>query len=92
VHSFQSYQVRLRRSAPVSRDELMTRLAADGVATRRGVMAIHHEPPYAGSAPALPVTDAVARETILLPLFPDLDDAQQDHVIERLAAHLGEEV
>jgi perosamine synthetase len=92
VHSFQSYQVRLRPSAPVSRDELMARLAADGVATRRGVMAIHHEPPYAETAPPLPVTDAVARETLLLPLFPDLDDAQQDHVIERLAAHLGEEV
>jgi dTDP-4-amino-4,6-dideoxygalactose transaminase len=50
-------------------------------------MAIHEEPPYRGSAPLLPHTEAAARQVIMLPLFPDLTDDQQDHVIARLAAH-----
>ena len=35
--------------APVERNELMRRLLHDGVPTRRGVMAIHEEPAYAGA-------------------------------------------
>src|SRR3990167_5356518 len=46
VHPFQSYMVLVRPDAPVSRDRLMERLLADGIATRRGVMSIHREPPY----------------------------------------------
>ncbi len=36
---------------------------------------------------SLPHTDAAARDVLMLPLFPDLSDAQQDYVLERLAAH-----
>jgi perosamine synthetase len=66
----------------------MRRLLRDGVATRRGVMAIHHEAAYAGADVLLPHTEAAAREALMLPLFPGLEDAQQDYVIDRLAAHM----
>ena len=36
-------------AAPVGRTELMRRLLHDGIPTRRGVMAIHTEPAYAGA-------------------------------------------
>jgi perosamine synthetase len=86
--TWQSYAVRVRPGSPVDRTELMRRLLHDGVATRRGVMAIHHEQAYAGLDLLLPHTDAAAREALMLPLFPGLEDAQLDYVIDRLSAHL----
>ena len=65
----------------------MRRLLHDGIATRRGVMAIHQEAAYAGSARRCR-TPRRPRETLMLPLFPGLTDEQQDYVIERLAAHV----
>jgi perosamine synthetase len=88
THTFQSYQVRLKPEAGVDRDALLQALLEDGVSTRRGVAAAHLEPAYAGAPAELPLTEALARETFLLPLFPDLTEAEQDHVIERLAARL----
>jgi perosamine synthetase len=88
VRTWQSYAVRLRSGAPLSRTEVMRRLLHDGIATRRGVMAIHHEAAYSGADVLLPHTEAAAREALMLPLFPGLSDAQQDHVIDRLTAHL----
>lgn len=87
-HAWQSYAVRLRADAPLTRLELMRALLRDGIATRRGVGAIHHEPPYRDGAPPLPNTDAAAADRLLLPLFPDLSDAEQERVLERLGVHL----
>ena len=71
---------------PLDRTELMRRLHQDGVATRRGVMAIHHERAYEDAGAFLPHTDRCAADTMLLPLFPGLGDDAQDYVIERIAA------
>jgi dTDP-4-amino-4,6-dideoxygalactose transaminase len=86
--TWQSYCVRVTSQSAVGRTELMRRLLADGIPTRRGVMAIHREAAYAGAAGDLPHTDAAARDVLMLPLFPDLTFAQQDHVIARLANHV----
>jgi perosamine synthetase len=85
--TWQSYCVRVDPRAAVSRTELMRRLLHDGIPTRRGVMAIHEEASYQGPHANLEHTEAAAREVLMLPLFPDLTDEQQDHVIECLAAH-----
>jgi dTDP-4-amino-4,6-dideoxygalactose transaminase len=87
VRTWQSYALTVRPSSPVERTDLMRRLLHDGVATRRGVMAIHHEAAYADTRPLLPNTEAAARDSFMLPLFPGLTDAEQDYVIERVAAH-----
>jgi perosamine synthetase len=89
TRTWQSYAVKLRRGVPVSRTELQRRLLRDGIATRRGVTAIHAERAYSDRGFLLPHTDACARDALLLPLFPDLSDEQQDYVIERLATHLS---
>jgi perosamine synthetase len=93
--TWQSYCVRIASGAPIGRTELMRSLMRDGIATRRGVMAIHGEDAYAerpgagqsvpGRRAELPHTEAATRETLMLPLFPDLSEEQQDYVIERLA-------
>ena len=88
VRTWQSYCVRVTARSAVGQTELMRRLLADGIPTRRGVMAIHHEAAYVDSAGPLPHTDAAARDVLMLPLFPDLSFEQQDYLIERLAAHV----
>ena len=87
--TWQSYAVRLDGEAPVDRSELMRQMLADGVATRRGVMAIHEERAYAAVATDLPDTEAATRSSLMLPLFPSMSDEEQDHVIESLATHLA---
>ena len=87
-HTYQSYCLRLDRS--VERAGVMEAMAADGVSTRRGVMAIHLEPFYRAMDPALslPVTEAATAETLLLPLFADMTDGEQDIVVASLRAAL----
>jgi perosamine synthetase len=89
IRTWQSYCVRVRRGAAVDRTELMRRLLADGIPTRRGVMAIHREQAYADPGVVLEHTEAAADEVLMLPLFPDLSEEQQDYVIERLEAHVA---
>jgi dTDP-4-amino-4,6-dideoxygalactose transaminase len=85
-HNFQSYMARLRYDAPVMRDELMQYLLDRGVSSRRGIMAIHREPPYRTAKwdSLLPVTAAVADTTMILPLFHDMTEEDQNYIIDCL--------
>lgn len=88
TRTWQSYCVRVGPRSPLGRTELMRRLLHEGIHTRRGVMTIHEEAAYATGAISLPHSEAAARDVLMLPLFPDLTEAEQDHVIERLAQHV----
>jgi dTDP-4-amino-4,6-dideoxygalactose transaminase len=83
-HNFQSYMARLTKDAPVSRDELMQRLLDRGISTRRGIMATHREPPYRNDRweRILPETNAVADESIILPLFHEMSEEQREFIID----------
>jgi perosamine synthetase len=85
-HNYQSYVVRLRDDAPVSRDTLMQLLLDRGVSSRRGVMAIHREEPYRNPEwnERLPVTSLATDTTLALPLFCDMTEEEQAYVIECL--------
>jgi perosamine synthetase len=85
-HTYQSYCVWLDPERTAPRAEVMERMLAVGVATRRGVMAIHEEPYYVSrlGQVSLPVTEAATRETLLLPLYASMTEAEQDRVIEAL--------
>ncbi|HLJ80564.1 MAG TPA: DegT/DnrJ/EryC1/StrS family aminotransferase [Ktedonobacterales bacterium] len=85
-HTYQSYCVRLDPERTAARNDVMERMLALGVATRRGIMAIHEEPYYVSrfGRVSLPVTEAATRDTLLLPLFASMTDAEQDRVIEAL--------
>jgi dTDP-4-amino-4,6-dideoxygalactose transaminase len=88
-HTYQSYCVRLRGSK--ARSAIMDDLAGEGIATRRGVMAIHLEPFYRRQLPtlSLPVTEHAAAETLLLPLYVGMTDAEQDTVVDSLRRSLS---
>jgi perosamine synthetase len=88
--NFQSFWLCLPERFPVGRDELLARLASEGVSARRGIMASHLEPAYADQPhPALPVTERLTRDSLILPLYHDLTEADQDHVVAVLAAAAG---
>ena len=79
--NYQSFWVVLPDDFPVSRDELLHRLLLAGIHARHGVTASHLEPAFADVRhPDLPVTERVARQSVLLPIFHELDAAAQDRV------------
>ena len=87
--NYQSYVVRLDDTLPVERDAVMQELLDEGVATRRGIMAAHLEPACAGLAtPKLPVTEALTRRTLILPLFHGMDQGQLGRVADALRSAL----
>jgi perosamine synthetase len=80
--NFQSFWVELTESHPLHRDDLLAVLYQAGIGARRGIMASHLEPAYAGHAHGpLPVTERMAGRTVILPLFHELTEDEQDHVI-----------
>jgi perosamine synthetase len=85
-HSYQSYLIHVRPHAPKPREQVMQELFEAGIATRRGVMAIHLEPYYRRRFPqvALPVTEAAAHSTLLLPIYTTMTESEQDYVIDHL--------
>jgi dTDP-4-amino-4,6-dideoxygalactose transaminase len=84
--NFQSYMVRLTRNAPVKRDALMQSMLERGISTRRGIMASHREKPYLDAKwdKRLPETNAAADECMILPLFHQMLEEDQNFVIESL--------
>lgn len=69
------------------RDTLVAVLRAEGVDTRNYFdPPVHRQRSHATRSPAdLPVTDAVARTVVSLPLYPALDDPTIDGIIEIIA-------
>lgn len=87
-HTFQSYMILVEGDRPVV--HVMRDLLRKGIATRRAVMACHLEPVYRESAQAarLPVTERVAARGLILPLYPEMTDADQEQVVEALSLSL----
>ena len=83
--NYQSFVVRLAEDFPVGRNELLAMLAAQGISARRGIMAAHLEPAYAGWPHVdLPVTEELTHRSLILPLYVGMTESEQDHVIAAL--------
>lgn len=83
-HTYQSYMLTLLPNAPKSRDQVMAELLAEGIQTRRGVMAIHLEPCYRKPDVHLPVTESATRSTLLLPIYATMTEVEQNYVIDHV--------
>ena len=88
-HIFNQYVIRLAR-----RDELQEHLKAEGVST-----AIYYPLPlhtqecfaYLGQeSGTLPVSEAAARETLALPIYPELSSEQAEYVVGKVAEFVRE--
>jgi dTDP-4-amino-4,6-dideoxygalactose transaminase len=83
--NFQSHWVEVEPEYPLTRDELLVALAEHEISARRGIMAAHREPAYAGRAHRpLPATDRLTENTLILPLFHTMTDEQLDRVVDVL--------
>jgi dTDP-4-amino-4,6-dideoxygalactose transaminase len=70
----------------LGRDELMQRLLDKGIATRRGIMLAHQEKPYFDTVPEGQLTrsEQASANSLLLPVFPQMTEQQQDQVLDAL--------
>jgi dTDP-4-amino-4,6-dideoxygalactose transaminase len=85
--NYQSFWVALPPGFPASRDDLLRALADAGVSARRGVMAAHLEPAYAGRpCAALPVTERLTTCSLILPLYHEMTESDQDLVVSVIRA------
>jgi dTDP-4-amino-4,6-dideoxygalactose transaminase len=88
--NYQSFWVRLPDDSPLERNDVLAELASRGVSARRGIMASHLEPAYAGHPHGdLAVTEDLTRRTLILPLFHDMTAGEQETVVDALKAALG---
>jgi perosamine synthetase len=78
--NYQSFWMLLPEEYALGRDDLLRVLAEASISARRGIMAAHLEPAYAGARPSLPVTERLTAGSLILPLFHEMTEAQQDHV------------
>jgi perosamine synthetase len=87
--NWQSFQVRVRPDSPLHRNAVMEALHAQGIATRRGVMASHLEPPYRGLGYRLPQTELAAAECVQLPMHAGMTEADADLVLAAIDRAFG---
>jgi dTDP-4-amino-4,6-dideoxygalactose transaminase len=85
-HNYQSYMVRMLKGSSARRDAIMQKLLEQGISTRRAIMAIHREAPYQALArdEDLPNTAEATDSGLILPLYHQMTEAEQDHVIDAL--------
>ncbi|MGB8991636.1 MAG: DegT/DnrJ/EryC1/StrS family aminotransferase [Desulfobaccales bacterium] len=81
--NWQSYWIILTPECPKSQVEVMQELLARGIHTRRGVMCAHREPAYRDLPlrQPLPVSEYLQDRGIILPLYPEMTEAEQEQVI-----------
>lgn len=87
--NWQSYCVRLPAGA--DQTAVMQAMLDRGIATRRGIMCAHREAACADLAIRHPLAQSEAAQDhcILLPLFVQMTEVEQDQVVETLAEILG---
>lgn len=84
--NWQSYALRV---APATQRAVMQRLLDEGISTRRGVMNAHREAAYPPgtwrAAGSLRFSENAQDGSIVLPLFHDLDETDQDRIVQAVA-------
>lgn len=87
THGWQSYAIRLADDARVSRNEVAQRLLDAGIACRPAYMACHLQDVFRRLYPdlRLPGTERALKSVIILPLYPQMSDAEQEYVINCVA-------
>jgi dTDP-4-amino-4,6-dideoxygalactose transaminase len=93
-HTYQSYVIRVREGGRARRNAIMKALFERGIQTRPGTHAVHrlgyYRDRYQLRPEDFPVASASEDETIAIPLFPGMTDADQAAVTEALRAGLAQ--
>ena len=70
-------------------NDLMEQLLEKGIATRRGIMNSHRESAYSHVDASLPISEGLADNSIILPLYIPMEEEDKDYVISALRSCLG---
>jgi dTDP-4-amino-4,6-dideoxygalactose transaminase len=85
--NFQSFWIELQPRFRLDREGMLAHLAAHDISARRGIMAAHLQPAYAGHPHApLPITERLTERTLILPVFHQMTAEQQQRVISTVAS------
>lgn len=87
THSYSSYCIRINKDAKLTRDEVLSAMAKQGISCRTGIQPLHHEPCYKNSLHSkisLEHTEQAAKETMFLPIFPGMTEVQQESICRTL--------
>jgi dTDP-4-amino-4,6-dideoxygalactose transaminase len=91
IHIYNQFVIRVP-----SRDRVKERLASNGIGSAIYYpVPFHFQECFAGlgyPAGAFPHAEAAARETLALPIFPELSEAQQAHVVATIGRILSEPI
>lgn len=89
--NWQSFWVTLTPACPLNQLEVMQALQDRGIQTRRGVMCAHREPAYRDLPLRfpLPVSETLQDRGLILPLYPEMTEADLDRVVRALVEVLG---
>ncbi|MGZ3931261.1 MAG: DegT/DnrJ/EryC1/StrS family aminotransferase, partial [Bacteroidia bacterium] len=81
--NYQSYTLTFKENAPLSRNEFMERMLAEGISTRRGIMTSHRESAYKADYKglSLPRSEFYSDNSVALPLFYPMKPEETDKVI-----------
>ncbi|SOD70311.1 dTDP-4-amino-4,6-dideoxygalactose transaminase [Jatrophihabitans sp. GAS493] len=81
--NFQSFWVEILPQFPMDREGLLAHLATNEISARRGIMASHRQPAYADHPhAALPVTDHLTANTLILPVFHQMTAEEIARVVD----------
>ena len=91
--NFQSFWVEVLPDFALGREELLEHLAQDGISARRGIMAAHRQPAYAGrdtGGADLSMTERLTDHTVILPVYHQLTVDEQSRVIQSILQAAGD--
>lgn len=85
-HNFQSYILRVNGSSRKQRDDVVEKLAQNGIVAKKGIQAAHLETAYLEKIGRvnLPNTESAYDQTIIIPLYFSMTNEEQDFVIEEV--------
>lgn len=84
VHAWQTYSVVLSEKAGVTRDDFLARMATRGISCRRGIPCVHEQSYITArfGTQTLPHTERTSRQSIFLPLYPQMTPDEIQRVLQ----------
>ena len=87
-HTYQSYVTLVVEDSPLSRNDIMQKLEDAGISTRQGTHAVHtlgyYKQKYGFQESDFPSSLKADRQSMALPLYPQMTDEEQDYVINNI--------
>jgi len=91
-HTYQSYVTLVAEDSPLSRNDIMQKLEDAGISTRQGTHAVHtlgyYKQKYGFQESDLPNSLKADRQSMALPLYPQMTDEEQDYIINNITAFM----